>query len=124
MSNLRNLKQAINNTISAATSIVAVTCEVAADATQLVAISIAEVPKVAVAIKDLPKAATKGYIEEDQGISSEAAQEAAEAIFNKSLSDVVILTGEAAGLGFALLLADDEDDADKLVREAKELAES
>jgi len=109
--NIRNIKKSISNTLTAVTSVVAVSTEVIADTSGLIAGSIGAAPGVVKAVLATPFSATQGYLMESQGVSEELAHKAAYHILEQDMSVTVEQAGVGVGKLIAMLLEDDEDDA-------------
>jgi len=110
MNNIKNIKKSLSNTITAATSIVAVTTEVVADASGLIANSIGSTPAVIKATLVTPFSAAQGYLMEAEDRSEEEAREAAFRILEQDTAVTIEHAGQGVGKLIAMLLEDDEAD--------------
>ena len=108
MSNIKNIKKSISNTISAATSIVSVSTELLADTSLYISKSIEHTPAVLKSIGQSPFSATKGYIMESEGVDADVAEQRAFKYLNQELSVTINETSEGAGKLIADMFADDE----------------
>ena len=66
--NIKNIKKAVGNTVSAATGVVTVGTEVVADSSSLISNSIGATPAVLKALLVSPFSAAKGYLMEAEGV--------------------------------------------------------
>lgn len=115
--NIKNIKKSVSNTVSAITGTVAVSTEVVADASGLLANSIASTPAVLKALLSTPFAAAKGYLMEAEGLTEEQARAAAYVYLEQDFALTVEQAGTGAGRMVAKLfeeLSDDDDTADTL----------
>lgn len=109
MSNIKNIKKAVGNTIGAATSVVAVSTEIVADTSGLVANTIGATPSVLKALLISPFSAAKGYLMEAEGMKPEEAETAAFHYIEQDVAVTIAQGGEGAGKILAQLLDEDED---------------
>jgi len=72
--NIKNIKKAVGNTVSAATGVVAVGTEVVADSSSLISNSIGATPAVLKALLVSPFSAAKGYLMEAEDLTEEQAE--------------------------------------------------
>lgn len=119
--NVRNIKRSVGNTLNAATGAVAVTTEVIADASELLANSISQTPAVLKALLHSPFSAAKGYLMEAEGLSEQEAEAVAFHYLNQDLSTTIREGSEGVGKLTAALFED--DDSDDYVDDTKSTAQ-
>mgnify|MGYP000610130852 FL=1 len=110
MSNINNIKKAIGNTFTAATTIIAVSTEVLADTSGFIAGSIASTPAVIKETLRTPFNATEGYLVAE-GMDESEAKAIANKYLEQDASTTIAQAGRGAGSLVAAMFADiDEDD--------------
>ena len=107
--NIKNIKKSVGKTVAAVTGTVAVSTEVVADTSGLVANSIASTPAVLKALLVSPFSAAKGYLMEAEGLSEKEARARAFHILEQDVAVTVEKAGEGAGKAIAMLLEEDEE---------------
>ena len=112
MSNIKNIKRSVVNTVSAATAVVSVSTEVVADTSQYISEGIGATPAVLKALLVTPFSAAKGYIMESEGVSEEVATERAFKYLEQDVAVTIEETGTSLGKLTAQLFDDLEDDDD------------
>ena len=111
MSNLLNIKKSIYNTLNAATSTIAVSTTVLADATLLASNAISATPKVAKELALTPFNAAEGYLEEN-GLTTEEAHMVAFKYLDQDAHVTVRELGKGSGKLLASILDDLDEDVD------------
>ena len=109
MSNVKNIKKAVGNTVSAATGIVSVGTEVVADSSSLISNSIVATPAVLKALLASPFSAAKGYLMEAEDLSAEEAEAVAYHYIRQDVAKTITEAGEGAGQLVAQLLDENEE---------------
>ena len=107
--NIKNIKKAVGNTVSAATGVVAVGTEVVADSSSLISNSIGATPAVLKALLVSPFSAAKGYLMEAENLSAEQAELVAYKYIKQDVAVTITEASEGSGKLIAQLLDEDED---------------
>ena len=107
--NIKNIKKAVGNTVSAATGVVTVGTEVVADSSSLISNSIGATPAVLKALLVSPFSAAKGYLMEAENLSEKQAEAVAYKYIKQDVATTIQGASEGSGKLIAQLLDDDED---------------
>ena len=107
--NIKNIKKAVGNTVSAATGIVTVGTEVVADGSGLISNSIGAAPAVLKALLSTPFTAAKGYLMEAEDMTAQEAEAVAFHYIEQDVATTITEAGEGAGKLVAKLFDEDEE---------------
>ena len=106
--NIKNIKKAVGNTVSAATGVVAVGTEVVADSSSLISNSIGATPAVLKALLVSPFTAAKGYLMEAEDMTAQEAEAVAFHYLKQDVAVTITEASEGAGKLMASLFEDED----------------
>ena len=107
--NIKNIKKAVSNTVSAATGVVTVGTEVVADSSSLISNSIGATPAVLKALLVSPFSAAKGYLMEAEDLTDDQAEAVAFKYLEQDIATTIEKASEGSGKLIAQLFEDDDD---------------